>query len=104
MSMTYRASERISGIGLRHAFQFKQAHDHVLHLFFFGVTVANDRLFDLQRSIFVELEIAQHDRANRRTTRLPKHERRLRIDIDEDFLQCDLLRLIARNNFSQSIE
>ena len=104
MRVAYRAGKRIGRVGLRHPGQLEQPHDHVLHLFLACMAIADNRLLDLQRRVFVEHEIVEHDRADRRAARLAEHQRRLRIDVDEHFFERDLIGPIFGDDLRQPIE
>ncbi len=52
MGVANRARQRVRGVGGRYAAQGEQALDHLLHLFFSRVAIANDGLFHLQRGVF----------------------------------------------------
>jgi hypothetical protein len=56
MKMTNGEGERVCGVvRLRHFMEREQHAHHLLHLMFFGVAVADDRLLDEARAIFVYL-------------------------------------------------
>ncbi len=73
--MTDRASKRIGRIGTGVTCQLQQPFDHVLHLFFRGMTVADHRLLDLQRGVLGDRQFMQHRRANRSPARLAEEQR-----------------------------
>src|SRR5439155_511954 len=73
-------------VGRRVARQGEQAPHHVLHLLFSGVAVADHRLLDLERGVLRDREAGEHRGADGRAARLPERERRLRIGVDEHYL------------------
>jgi hypothetical protein len=103
MGMADRTGKRIRGIGTGIAAKLQQASDHFLHLFFFCVTFADDRLLDLQCSVFGNGKIVQHSRANRSAARLPQHQCGFRIDIDKYLLDRDLFGAVKGDHFAEVI-
>src|SRR5437763_1394002 len=104
MGMADRASERIGGVGRRVAGQGEQAPHHVLHLPLSGVAVADHRLLDLERGVLRDRQAGEHRCADRRAARLPERERRLRIGVDEHYLDRDLARGVRRDDAVQPLE
>jgi hypothetical protein len=103
MGVADRTGKRIRGIGTGAAAKLQQAPDHFLHLFFFCMAFADDRLLDLQCSVFGNGKIVQHGRADRGPARLAQHQRGFRIDIDEHLLHRDLFRPVKGDNFAEMI-
>ena len=103
MGVADRTGKRIRGIGTGIAAKLQQAPDHFLHLFFFCVTFADDRLLDLQCGVLRNSKIVQHGRANRGATCLAQHQRGFRIDIDKHLLHRDLLGAVKGNDFAEMI-
>src|SRR5688572_998530 len=102
--MADRAGERIGGVGRGIARQGEQALDHVLHLLFRSVAVADDRLLHLERGVFRHRKARQHRGADRRAARLAERQRGLRIGIDEHLLHRDLSGRVRRDDFLESFE
>jgi hypothetical protein len=63
--------------------------------------VAHDRLLDLQRRVLDHRQLGQHGRRDRGAARLAEQQRRLRVDVDEHFLDRDLGRPMPRDDFGQ---
>ena len=76
----------------------------MLHLLFLCVTVADHGLLDLERGVLGDGQPRVHGGADRRAARLAERERRCGIDVDEDFLQRDLMRLMLRDDFAQILQ
>lgn len=104
MGVTDRAGKCIGGIGARHRRQTEQAPHHLLHLFFARMAIADDRLLDLQRSVFGYRQPSANGGADGRPARLPEEQGRLRIDIDKYFLDCHLIGQALFHHFGQSFE
>ena len=103
MGVADRTGKRIRGIGTGAAAKLQQAPDHFLHLFFFCMALADDRLLDLQSSVFGNSKIVQHGRADRGAARLPQHQCGFRIDVDKYLLDRDLFRTVKGDNFAEVI-
>src|SRR5467141_4253347 len=102
--MADRAGERIGGVGRRIARKGKQAPHHVLHLLFFGVAVTDHRLLDLQRGVLRNRKPGEHRSADSGAARLPERKRRLRIGVDEHYLDRDLAGSVRRDDAVQPLE
>src|SRR3989442_9180596 len=98
------AGERVRGICGRRAGKPEQPLHHFLHLFLFGVAVADHRLLDLERRVLGDRQTRVHRGADRRAARLPQGERRCRVDVDEDLLHRDLLRLMRFDHLAQTVK
>src|SRR5882672_10707056 len=98
------AGERVGGIRGGRAGELQQPLHHVLHLFLAGVAVADHRLLHLQRGVFRDWQARVDRGADRRAARLAERERRRGIDVDEDFLDGDLLRPVFADHLAQVLE
>jgi len=67
------------------------------------VALTDDRLLDLKRSIFGNGKIVQHRSANRGAARLPQHQRRFRININEHLLHRDVFGAVEGDDFAEMI-
>ena len=99
--MTNGACKRIGGIGGRHALERKQSLHHRLHLALVRTTEADHGLLDSQCSVFMNDKSLGDCCADRRATRLAKQQRRLRIDVDENFFDRSDLWLRIANHLAQ---
>ncbi len=104
MRMTDGAGQGVGCIGTGISRQAQKPAHHFLHLFFFGVAFADHRLLHLQRRIFRNRQVIAHRRTDRRAARFAQKQRGLRIDIDEHFFHCHLLRLILGYHFTHAIQ
>jgi hypothetical protein len=68
------------------------------------MAVADHGLLDLERRVLGNRQACVHRGADRRAARLAERERRCGIDVDEDFLQRDLLRPVLHDDFAQVLE
>src|SRR4249919_2172498 len=104
MGVANRARQRVRGVGGRYAAQGEQALDHLLHLFFSRVAIANDGLFHLQRGVFRDRQLMHDSGTDRRAARLPEQQSRLRVGVDEDLFESDLLGPAFGDHFFQAVE
>ena len=104
MGVTNGAGQRIGGIGSRCAWQAQKLHHHVLHLFLGRLAVADHRLLDLQRRVFGNRQPGMDQRAERRTARLAKEQRRLRVDVDEHLFDRRLIGCVGRDDLADAGE
>ncbi len=90
-------------IGLRYAFEAQEDLGHLLHLHLARPTVAGHRLLDGQRRVVDRLDAAlgggQHDDA----AGVPDREGGLHVDVDEQFLDGDGVRLEPRDQRAELI-
>ena len=66
--------------------------------------MADDRLLDLQRGVLGDRKISQHRRRNCRAACLTEQKRRMRIDVDEHLLDCDLGRTVLADHAAEITE
>ncbi|ABA48884.1 hypothetical protein BURPS1710b_3404 [Burkholderia pseudomallei 1710b] len=91
-----RHAERVGRIGAGPPGQAQQPGDHLLHLLFRRAAVADHRLLELQRRVLGDGQAARYEPADRGAARLAEEQRRLRIDVDEHFLDRRLIgRMLA---------
>src|SRR5688572_5579165 len=102
--MAYRARKRVRRVGAWIPGELEQAPHHVLDLALRRMAVADDRLLHLERGVFGYRKRVHDRRADRGATCLPEQQRRLRILVDEDFLERDLVGPGAGNDLAQSVE
>ena len=85
-SVADRHRQRVGGVG-RFGLAGGQQHlDHHLHLRLFGVADADHRLLDQVGGVFGDRQFHQRQRRQRRAARLAELQRRLRVAVDEGFL------------------
>lgn len=102
--MTNRGCQRIGGISWRRFIEAEQGLDHVLHLAFLGVTTTDDGLFDLGRRILLNVEPGLPCAQHRHPARVPELQRRIRISVHKDFLNCSFLGLMRTNHVSETVK
>lgn len=103
MGVADRTGQGVRGVRAGAAAKLQQPPDHFLHLFFFRVAFADDRLLDLQCGVFGDSEIVQHGRTNRGAARLAQHQCGFRIDIDKYLLYRDLFGAVKGDDFVEMI-
>jgi len=96
------AGERVGGVRRGRTREPEQPLHHFLHLFLFRVAVADHGLLHLERRVLCDRQSRIDRGADRRAARLAERERGGGIDVDEDFLQRDLLRAVLADDFSQA--
>lgn len=74
-------------VGFGRFAQVEQEADHLLHLFFFGATIASDGFFDFSGGIFGDIQIIATGRHQGDTTNLTQRHSGFEVDAVEDFLQ-----------------
>ena len=82
----------------------QHALHHRLHLRLGGSTIADDRLLQLHRGVFVHRKIRGDERRDGRPARLSEQQRRLRIGVEEHDLDGSLLRTELRDHFADAVE
>ncbi len=78
--------ERIGGVGAGDLHAGKQAHDHRVDLRLLGIAVADHRFLDQPRGIFADRDPGAGGDHDGHPARLAELERRLRVLVDEHFL------------------
>lgn len=78
--------EGVGGIGRGQAGQLEHPLHHVADLVLGRAAVADHRLLDLQRRVFVDAEPATGQRRDRCAARLTQQQGRAGVDVDEDDL------------------
>jgi len=102
--MANGAGEGVRGIGGGHARKPEKPLHHLLHLLFLRVAVADHGLLTWS-AVYSETGSPASTAAQIAVTaRLAEQERRCGIDVDEDFLQRDLVRLMLRDDFAQILQ
>ena len=104
VGVAQRHRQRVGGVGLWRAVELEQAHHHGLHLLFAGVAVADHRLLDLQRGVFGNRQIGQHQRRQRRAARLAQQQGRGRVDVDEHLLDGGFGGLVQAGDFGNAVQ
>ena len=89
-------AEGVGGVGAGQAGQRQQARDHVLHLRLGGAAGADNGLFQLRRGVFGDFEFVRHQGADRGAAGLAQQQGGLRVDVDEDFFDCDWMVIVVR--------
>ena len=90
-----RDRQRVGGIRASDLHTGKQPRDHGVNLCFLGTAGADDRFLDKARGIFSNLDSCTCGAHQRHAAGLPEFERRLRVLINEDFLDCGGGRSVA---------
>src|SRR5271154_2076024 len=90
VGVTDRAGKRIGGIRGGCAGERKQPPHHFLHLLLGGLAVTHDRLLDLQRRVLGDGQVGEHGGGDCCAPSLAEQQRRLRVYVDEHFLDRDL--------------
>jgi hypothetical protein len=80
--------ERIGGVGAGDLHAREQARDHSVDLYFLGAAGANHGFLDQRRGIFADLYSRSCGAHQSDAARLAELERRLRVLVDEDLLDC----------------
>ena len=78
--------QRVGGVGAGDGGAGQQALDHRVDLRLFGIAVADHRFLDQPRGIFADLEPAARGAQQHDPARLAELEGRLRVLVDEHFL------------------
>ena len=104
MRVANGARKRVGGVCGGRAGEPEEPLHHLLHLHLLRVTVADHGLLDLERGVLGDRQARVNGSADRSASRLAERERRGGIDVDEDFLQRDLLGAVLADDFSQSRE
>jgi len=88
MRVGYGDRERIGGIGPGDLRSRKQPRDHGVDLRLLGIADADDRFLDQPRGIFADVDTGARRRHDDDAARLAELQRRLRVGVDEHFLDC----------------
>ena len=68
------------------------------------MAAADHRLLDLQRGVFGNRQIGQHQRRQRRAARLAQQQGRGRADVDEHLLDGGFSRLVQAGDFGNAVQ
>ncbi len=91
--------ECVRGVSLGNFRQAQQCSDHLLHLLFFGFSLADNCLFYLQRGVLRDRQTAMYRRDNSGSASLPQFEGALGVGRKKYILDGDLIWPITGNNF-----
>ena len=89
------AGERVGCVRTGGGIEAEQPLHHLLYLGFVGLAVADHGLLHLQCRVFMHGRGAEDRGAEHGAARLPQEQGRLGVEVDEDFFDGDLGRVVG---------